>query len=362
MGIREHFKTKFVTGYKITHEDYVLWLDECWFKTDTPNVPYADVAGVANSVDYLDVTNFPVDLLTNGDGTKYLADDGTYKTVISGGATESYTNATPSVITVGGIAAGSTFNNKSMTQMFDALLYPELFPTLTNPTSTFVLTQAGLQEIGAVLTLNFSSSFNRGSISPAYGTSGFRSGLPNTYVYTGSGLTSASTINLSNSNVVNSYTVLAGAQNWSGRVSYDAGGQPLSSKGNNYNTTLPAGVTSTTNQTITGVYPFYGTTVDIAVDTKQPLALHNASYYSVSMVAESGGAKQTAKFPSVFSPIVGIKFYNTVSSAWEWIGGSKANSLTVFTTSNITINGVAYIQYRHNSASIGARQLQFYTV
>ena len=60
------------------------------------------------------------------------------------GTSDNYTNALPSVITVGGIAAGTTFLNQTLSNMFDMMLYPELFPTLVNPNNTFALTQSGL--------------------------------------------------------------------------------------------------------------------------------------------------------------------------------------------------------------------------
>lgn len=43
-----------------------------------------------------------------------------------------YTNATATPITVGGISAGSTFSNKTMKEMWDALLYPYQPPAFTS--------------------------------------------------------------------------------------------------------------------------------------------------------------------------------------------------------------------------------------
>ena len=319
---------------------------------------------------YLDHTHSNLDVLSKLDEANGLL---TFEGLaIAGepgppGEAPTYSNALPSAITVGGISSGSTFADKTMTEMFDDLLYPELFPILSGPTSTFTLTQEGLQEIGAVLSvLNFSSAFNRGSISPAYGTSGFRSGLPSQYTYTGAGLSNKSVTVLTDTNTVNNYTVLIGAQSWTGRVAFSIGEQPLSSKGNNFNTPLASGNTSIVTRTITGVYPFFGTTVNITTQTKQTLAAHNSTYFQINMIGESGSDKQTASFPTAFNSIVGIQFLNTVSGAWEWIGGSKTESLTLFTTSNvnITVNGtsVPYRKYTHNGSMIGDRQLRFYTV
>ena len=282
------------------------------------------------------------------------------------GGGDLYTNLTPTPSTLGGIPAGSTFTAQTTAQMLDALLYPEFYPTLTAPSSTFTLTQSGYHEIGEVVaTLNFTSTFSRGGITPAYGTSGYRSGLPNEYKYTGTGLSNRASTSLSDSETVSSYTVLTGAQSWTSIVAYDAGEQPLSSKGNDYSTPLAAGDASTKTVSITGVYPWFATSVAIATLTKQALTSMSSSYVQVTMIAEDGVDKQKACFPDVWSAITGIMFYNTVSSAWEYVNGSKANSLLTFTTSATTEtiqgNVINYTLFTNNTATIGSRQLRFYT-
>lgn len=78
---------------------------------------------------------------------------------------ESYTNATPTPIAVGGIAKGTTFENKSMSDMFNALLYPYVAP------SNLVLNASemnGVFESGTTVTLNSVSwSFNKNSGTPS---------------------------------------------------------------------------------------------------------------------------------------------------------------------------------------------------
>jgi hypothetical protein len=49
-----------------------------------------------------------------------------------------YTNAFPSQVTVGGIPAGTTFSNVSVSQMFDSIFYPYLTPIISLNTSTLV--------------------------------------------------------------------------------------------------------------------------------------------------------------------------------------------------------------------------------
>jgi hypothetical protein len=268
-----------------------------------------------------------------------------------------YTNADPTPLTVGGIPAGSTFADTTFPDFVDLLLYPELFPTLTAPSSTFTSNPEGLREIGEVLaTVAFSSAFSRGSISPAYGTSGYRSGLPNTYVYTGTDLTDEVSVSLTDTQSISDYTVISGAQSWTGKVSFDIGEQPKSSKDNDYSTPLAAGDTSVVTRTITGVYPYFATTVGITTYTKQTLAAHGATVVT-AVVAESGSDKQTVQFPAAWGTIGHLEQYNTLSGLYDVI------DLATFTSSSITktINGasVTYNQFVHNGGLVGARTLRW---
>lgn len=267
---------------------------------------------------------------------------------------------------VGGITSGDIFTNATMTEMWDKLIKEEKFPILTSPSSTFTSSQTGFKEVGEILSITFNSSFNRGSINPQYtAESPYRSGLPNEYQFTGTNLVNQSKTDLTDSQSISGYTVVVNAQSWQGRVSYDGGVQPKSSYDNDYSTPLTAGTTSYITRTITGVYPYFATTSNITTLTKQTLASMTSTYVEVTMVAESGGEKQKIEFPDVWSAISGIQFFNTVSSAWEWINGSKVNSLLTFTTSSVTNtiqgNVINYTRFTHNGANIGSRQLRFYT-
>ena len=279
---------------------------------------------------------------------------------------EKYTNPEPSVIAVGGIPIGTTFDEKTMQEMWDMALYPELFPTLTDPNNTFNLPNAGLHEAGAEIDLSFSNLFTRGSIDPAYGTSGLRSGPPNAHIITGPDIAGTfPSTEMSYLTSIIGWVVDLGSQSWGGRVAYDAGEQPLSSKGNPYDEPLPAGETSEKTVTITGVLPYFATTGAIDVLAKQPLALMDSSWVQTNMVAEQGGDKQRASFPFEWEVITGIQFFNTVSNQWEWIGGSPSASLATFTVTveERIINGEPfdYNLFTHNGAQIGARNLRWFT-
>ena len=242
--------------------------------------------------------------------------------------------------------------------MMDLMLYPELNPSLSNPSNGFSISPSGLQEIGLLINVvTLSATFNKGSISPAYGTTGFRSGNPNLYVYTGTDATNNPSTSLTDTELISNYTVIVGSNSWSGRVSFDAGPQPLTNKGNNFSTPLSAGNTGAITRTITGVYPTFATTSTINTLTKQSLQSMN-SLVQVSLVAETGnGDKQTVEIPDAFSTITGLQQFNTLSNTYDTI------SLSTFTTSATTqtIQGISvnYTRYTYNGGTIGARQLRF---
>ena len=289
----------------------------------------------------------------------------------SGGGAGSYTNATqmpqsfPGTGAFANIAAGTTFTNQTFTEMMNAMLYPTLNPTLTAPSSTFTLTQQGLQETGATLgTLNFNATLNRGSINPQYTSAEpFRSGLPNAYDYTGTTLpATVPSTSTSNAQTISNYLVLLGAQSWTGSVDFDAGVQPKDSVGGNFGSPLSAGTTSTVTRTITGVYRVFATTSSAGTFSPQSVQSMTTTI-EVSMVAEvAGGPKQGISIPAAWSAITGLKQFSPFTNQFEVV----PNGLAAFNITNENRNSpdgtsVAYKRYTHTGSTIGARQLQFTT-
>ena len=292
--------------------------------------------------------------------------------------TISYTNATPTPQPFPGnapfdnIPTNSTFSNQTFTQMMNQMLYPELFPTLSfNPATagTFTLAQQGLQEAGDIIVLNFNSTFNRGTISPAYGTNGFRSGLPTGYDYIGTGLpaTVVST-SLSNSQSVGdgttTYQVLAGNQSWQGRVAYSAGQQPLSSTGNPFNSALPLGNTNYKTRTINGVYPVFATS-DVGnptVLTKQSLQTMTTTIV-IDFAAETLADKNTLEVPAAWATLVQVQRFIPLFGTWNDLGIGMNNFLPS-TSFNKTINGasIPYLRFVNSTGTTSAAQkLRFQT-
>ena len=295
------------------------------------------------------------------------------------------------------ISTGTTFASpgKSFQEMMDLMLYPTLFPSLQNPSSGFNITTTPaiggtLREIGTVYNttstkINLSSTFNRGSINPAYGTNGFRSGLPNAYNYTGPGSVptpQSSTSTSNNTNTTVSYTIVQGNQSWQSSVSFDAGQQPLDSIGGNFNSPLSAGTTSNSSRTLVGVFPIFATTAALGTATKQSLRTMGGSVQigtgvgsSIVLVTESGGGgqKQFIDVPTAWpaSNLDGAQQFSTLSNTFEPADnstGGQAAAFATWTATNITktiqgVSNIAYTRYTNNTpTSIGARQIRLINI
>ena len=282
-------------------------------------------------------------------------------------AATTYTNATATPINFPSdddpnIPSGTTFTNKTFSEMMTLMLYPTLYPSFTNPSRTFSMSPSGLQIIGATIgTLTLSSTFNKGAINPQYtAATPYRSGDPNQYNYGGTGVSNQVSTSLSNSTTTSNYVVVQGNQSWTGAVQYDAGPQPKDSAGVDFDNPLSAGTTGTQTKTINGVYPVFGTTVDLSTSTQFSLQTMT-TLIQASLVTESGGGglKQYIEVPNAWSTITGLQQFNTLSNVYDTI------LLSSFTTSSVTktIEGqsVNYTKYTHNGGTIGARILRFIT-
>jgi hypothetical protein len=280
--------------------------------------------------------------------------------------------------TVGGIPAGTSvfdLRGDTVTSILNDLLFPTAYPTLTAPSGSFTITptsgSATLQEVSANISINSSASFSRGSISPQYSAaSPYRSGPANNYNYSGIGLIDVSFTGSPDTQTITNYSVTLGNQaGWLSDIQYDAGVQPKDSKGNNYNSPLSAGTTSTLSRTFEGVFPIFASTVTIGVLTKQTLvSMLTGNSLTYTMVAESGGNKQQFEIPTAWTgaptnrPLVGVQQYNTVSAQWEYPGGSAATSLLLWTTSAVTetiqTNTVNYTRYTYNGTDRSSVQIR----
>ena len=264
---------------------------------------------------------------------------------------------------VGGVAPGTNLNNLSFSQILNMMFYGAVTPVLTDPSFAVSMLQKNAV-IGGSAVISGVAKFDRGSIAPAYGTSGYRAGEPYSYVINGNTIANSQVNYPFELNIAN---VLPGENTFSIVVNYNQGEQPLNNIGENYDTPYPAG-SITENVIIYGVYPLLsndsmGELQQLSPDTQVDPA---TGYVQITVVGESSASiKQKVAFPSTVDPIVGIQQLDTFRDIWDWIGGSPENSLGAFKVYNqsININGndVDYVIYENALVQIGERKMRFFT-
>lgn len=251
-------------------------------------------------------------------------------------------------VNVGGIKSGDTFAaGTSYDQIFKNLMNPVAYPTLTNPSLSLAGTGDKLLETGATLNIVLTATFNRGSINPAYGTSGKRSGVATGYALNGGTTQLSNTWN---------ETVTANNMEFQATADYEAGEQPKDSTGANYSTPLPAGTATSGKVTYNFVDAMYANTANISTIAK------------LSLVAKSTGNRQlvfpaqTVANPEVFDipaswTVSKVEVLNDLSGKWE--DCSSEFTVTDTTHEDAAGNTVNYKRYTDNRGySAGGRTIK----
>lgn len=210
-------------------------------------------------------------------------------------------------IPAGGIKIGDKFyQGEELEALWRALLDPVKGPSFTNP--SVVITTAGglLMEPGEVKNIELIVGFNRGSISPAYGTSGFRVGEATLYNVNGIDQTD------------NRFQVTVDENNnsFTASVAYDQGEQPKNSKGEDYDQPHPAGQVTSSPLVFEFVNPIWSNASDITQIVKESLV----SKISKSRVFDF--APQTKQHPEVFDVpadwnVTAIEVFNDITQRYE---------------------------------------------
>ena len=296
-------------------------------------------------------------------------------------ALKKYESAMPNDLTVptavGGIAKGTTAESlkaKTISQVLDDLLFPEVQPTVQNPSASIALksgfSNGGIYEVGAAAPENpdnFTVGFNRGTVTCPGKPNQYRAGAQNmegSFIY----------YNNSASNTSLPTTVTLGSISYKYRAAYGEGDTLVTSKGNKASLSpnpLTAGSVDSGAVTIYGTYPYFcngkpasnSSGVDtsslptaVTPDTKLPLQKWTDTLIGAMFASEaSTGTRLTFDFPAAKN-VTKVEFYNTVSGKWEAFSG--------FTTSatdqkDIQGNMVSYNRLTTNGSLSGALQLRF---
>ena len=251
-------------------------------------------------------------------------------------------------LTVGGTTSGETFNaGTPLETIFRDMLDPVMYPTLTNPSVSLSATGAKLLEKGATLNTTFTANFNRGSINPAYGTSGYRSGEAIDYSLNGGTAQSGNTWSV----VVDETTT-----QYQATVNYAEGEQPKDSAGNDYSTPLPSGSVTSSKVIYEFVNALYANTSDITVVAKQALISKSTKVKEFSFPSQTVSNPEVFDVPSDWN-ITAIEMLNTLNNQWE--DCSSEFTVTATTHDDASGTSVNYNRYTDNRGySAGERKVR----
>lgn len=277
------------------------------------------------------------------DLNKLQVRNGIYK-IPDGEITENLTTA----IKVGGIESGTEYTKgTSFEKILSDMLTPVLYPTLSSPSVSLSGSGSKLLETGATQSVTLTASFSRGSISPAYGTSGYRAGTVTGYKLNNGSTQSGNTW---------STTVSASNRTFKVTASYGAGEQPKDSKGNDYGSPLPAGTVSSGNV----IYDF--------VDALWSNVSNISTVSKMSLISKSTKQKDfvfpdaTELLPEIFDvpaswTVTAIQVKNDLSGAFE--DASDQFDITDVTHNNAGGVSVNYKRYTCNlGIDIGSRTIR----
>lgn len=273
---------------------------------------------------------------------------------------------------IGGIGEGVNLKGYNIIDVMMTMLYGVMYPNIEEPSF-----EVKLENINGTAGMPFKTNgiitFNRGKIEPAYGTSGYRSGLPISYICNGEliesqELTLPITLNIDH--------LVQGENKVIFEVNYTAGDQPKDSAGNPYSEPLSDGKITKTI-IINGRMPIYtvceeGTLTAVPAETSYFNHKEDGEGYEVVMLPEiSGGDTQKVAVDSSIE-INGVQVFDELSQSWQWLGSEDAAaSMNIFKkgetiTENIDGIDFEYTIYQSDPDSeyhpIGERKLRFFIV
>lgn len=266
----------------------------------------------------------------------------------SGGGSAELTEDLTAALTVGGINSGKTYlAGTSLEDIIKDLLNPVMYPTLTAPSGSLSGTGNKLLETGSTLAVTLTATLNRGSINPAYGTSGYRSGAATGYVLNGG--TSQTTNTWSE-------TVSASNRTFQAIISYGAGEQPKDSVGNNYSTPLSAGSVTTGTVTYDFVDAMWANTSSIATIAKLSLVAKSTKQRDMVFPAQTVANPEVFDIPASWN-VTAVQVKNDLSGAFE--DASSQFTVTDVTHNDASGNAVNYKRYTFNMGfDTGARTVR----
>lgn len=230
----------------------------------------------------------------------------------------------------------------AMEAILRKMLSKTTYPTLTGPSAVLSGPANRLLEYGSTLSATFTVAFARGSISPANGTDGFRSGEAIDYALNGGTPQVGNTFN---------ETVSESNKTFVATVSYGAGSQPKDSDGNDYESPLAAGSVNSNTITFEFVKALWSNAADITQIAKEQLVSASAKVKQFDFPAQTATDAMTFDVPADWT-VTAVEALNPLSGQW-------GPAHTDFTITDTEHDGVAYKRYADNrGVAAGARKVR----
>lgn len=330
------------SGLKASYKPAADHLDKLYFATDTHEllVNGTSYSGGIRAVS-IEGTTLKITMIDGSSKTVNLAEILKYKSALA--------DDIATVNALGGIPAGTTvaqLKNKTFSQLFDELIFPTVNPTFEAPTaylslkstSTSIIQEVGTTGASVPVGASFNTIYSPGAIKIAGVKKQNRGGAlqsDKSFIY----------INNTPTNKTFPTEIPEGSITYKYRAAYTQGPQPLDSKGNNYQTPLPAGTVDSGAVTINGVYPYFTNKDNNEAFAK--LALTTSTTLSVLRFKAEGPKKHAFKIPAKYI-LTKVELLNTLSGKYENYGIDKFTK----TTENIEVQGkqVSYAVYTRNDA------------
>lgn len=255
----------------------------------------------------------------------------------TGGGSSTLTADLTASVSVGGIESGTTYQlGTSLEDILRDLLDPLQYPTLTDPSATLSSAGTKLLEAGSTASRTLVLELNRGSINPAYGTDGYRSGLATGYSLNGGTAVNTGTF---------TETVSETNNEFQGTVAYAAGPQPKDSKGHDYNSPLPAGSATSNKITYEFVNAIWANTANITTVAKLALVSFTTGVKEFNFPAQTASNAEQFDIPASWH-VTAVEVLNTLSNTWE----DCSSEFTVGTTTHLNAanQNVNYATYTDN--------------
>lgn len=238
-------------------------------------------------------------------GTVYFITDGHGG---GGGGSAELENPMTATKAVGGVSVGKTWNiGTPLEQILRDILSPVLYPTLTAPSASLSVPGTTLLEHGTVISKTLTCSFSQGSISPAYGTNGKRSGPAGTYSLNGGDPQSGNTF---------TETVSESNKTFRVNVTYSEGPQPKDSAGNNYSSPLPAGNVNSNTITYDFTYAIWSNAASSTSIAKMDLVKQSAKQRIINFGACAETNPEALDIPTAWG-LTAIEVKNDLTGNYD---------------------------------------------